>query len=239
MATPTPSKPHIAADLLARAHPPEIASRIFTEKVKLRPLHLKPSDDVHPNARAYRRAVRLRAEETAKKRRKPKPLTAREKRATGIYDIPKEQRKYAIFKPLNKLWLGYIHEVLGDGRPVAPGIAAKLVSADYHGAEMEVVRSRCVSRVGVKGIVTKDTKFTFEIITLHDELKIIPKEHTVFRIHVPELNSKAEEGKQGGQSMEAVTKKKNLIFELHGDQFQHRSVDRANKKFKPHFLPDL
>jgi ribonuclease P protein subunit POP4 len=29
------------------------------------------------------------------------------------------------------------------------------------------------------------------------------------------------------------------VFELHGNQFIHRAADRANKKFKSHFLPDL
>lgn len=48
---------------------------------------------------------------------------------------------------------------------------SKLVSADYHGAEVEVVRSRCAGRVGAKGIVVRDTKFTFVIVTEEDEMK--------------------------------------------------------------------
>lgn len=48
---------------------------------------------------------------------------------------------------------------------------AKLVSADYHGAEVEVVRSRSFGRVGLKGIVVRDTKFTFVIVTAKDEVK--------------------------------------------------------------------
>ena len=31
----------------------------------------------------------------------------------------------------------------------------------------------------------------------------------------------------------------NLIFELHGSQFEHRATDRATKKFKQKHLPDL
>jgi ribonuclease P protein subunit POP4 len=46
-----------------------------------------------------------------------------------------------------------------------------LTSADYHGALVEVVRSRCVSRVGVRGIVVRDTKSTFEIVTPKNQLK--------------------------------------------------------------------
>jgi ribonuclease P protein subunit POP4 len=109
------------------------------------------------------------------------------------------------------------------------GAGPILVSADYHGALVEVVRSRCVSRVGLKGIVVKDTKFTFEIVTEKDVVKAVPKEHTVFRFEVPfEENVKDAEGQ-----------KKPLVFEIHGSQFQSRAPDRANKKFRLHLDPDL
>lgn len=77
----------------------------------------------------------------------------------------------------------YMQEVLGiekstnatnNGRPLTisgPAHGSKLVSADYHGAEVEVVRSRCAGRVGVKGIVIRDTKFTFVIVTEKDVVK--------------------------------------------------------------------
>lgn len=231
----TGTKAHIAAHLLSLAHPPDRAGEIFKDKVKLRPLHLKPGEGQTPDARDYRRTVRLRAEEKKKRKRKPQPLSAREKRETGLHTIPQAQRKYSIFEPLNKLWIGYIHEVLGPGRPVTGLVAAKLASADYHGAQIEVSRSRCSSRVGVRGIVVKDTKYTFEVITRSNEIKVLPKEHTVFRFEVPEQQPVVEEGAMGVDSKP----EKNLIFEIHGDQFQLRSVDRANKKFKQHFLPDI
>jgi ribonuclease P protein subunit POP4 len=88
------------------------------------------------------------------------------------------------------------------------------------------VRSRCVSRVGVQGIVVKDSKFAFEIITSGNSLKLVPKEHTIFKFVVP------RPGNEGGEG-------KDLVFELHGDQFIYRAADRANRKFKGHFLPDL
>ena len=53
--------------------------------------------------------------------------------------------------------------------PAAAG--PMLVSADYHGAILEVVRSRCVDRVGIRGIVVKDSKFTFEMVTRSNVLK--------------------------------------------------------------------
>jgi len=80
------------------------------------------------------------------------------------------------------MWCEYVREILGmstqtdiDGKfkaHVSPTTAGPmLASADFHGAMIEVVRSRCVSRVGLKGIVLKDTKYTFELITEQNELK--------------------------------------------------------------------
>ncbi len=53
----------------------------------------------------------------------------------------------------------------------ANSIGAKLATADYHGAELTVVRSRCMGMVGLAGIVVRDTKFTFQIVTKKNELK--------------------------------------------------------------------
>jgi ribonuclease P protein subunit POP4 len=227
----------ITQSLLSRAHSPTSTTRIFTEKIKNRPLLLKPTE---PSTDA-RHQRRLQRAQLAKRRKKlkPKPLSAREKRATCIYEIPKSEQRYEVFEPLNKLWIAYVQEVLGENCvPVESAAVAKLVSADFHGAELEVVRSRCVSRVGLRGIVVRDSKFVFQVVTRGNELKTVPKEHTVFKFEIPRPGS-AEAVDSEPSKWEGESGKKNLVFELHGDQFQHRAVDRANKKFKTHFLPDL
>ncbi len=163
---------HIAHELLSRAFPSEDADRIFAEKVKQKPLFLRPTDSEVTDARELRRRERTRKQAFLRKKQKPRPLSAKQKRALCIYDIPKEAQKYSIYEPLHAMWVGYIQEVLGENcTPVSSQSAAKLVSADFHGAKLEVVRARCVSRVGVKGIVVKDTKFTFEVITEKNEIK--------------------------------------------------------------------
>ena len=53
----------------------------------------------------------------------------------------------------------------------ANSAGSKLASADYHGAEVTVVRSRCMGMVGLGGIVVRDTKFTFQVVTRKNELK--------------------------------------------------------------------
>ena len=74
------------------------------------------------------------------------------------------------------MWLGYMREILGikEGERfymTAQSAGSKLASADFHGAEVTVVRSRAIGMLGLKGIVVKDTRFTFQVITTRNELK--------------------------------------------------------------------
>ena len=172
------SSTHIAQTLLGQAHPPAAAAALFSDKILHKPLHLRPTspDPSSQDACAKRRIQRLRKKEKAQRHQRPKPLSAKAKRISGIYDIPDDQKKYDIYVPLHSMWLGYMREVLGlkegeKGFITARSAGSKLVSADYHGAEVTVVRSRCVGMVGLTGIVVRDTKFTFQVITKKNELK--------------------------------------------------------------------
>lgn len=223
METTTPQE--VTQNLLARAHSPNSVSRIYTEKIQHRTLHLRPSSPPPAtlNARAARR--KIRDGKKARGKARPKPLSSRERRKLGLYDIPKQGQKYDIYKPLYDLWQGYAREILGgDLYRGGTEAAAKLASAELHGAQAEVVRSRCSGRVGIKGIIVRDRKFVIEIITEKNKLKMVPKEGTTFRIEVNAAH--------GGNS-------KPFAFEVLGDKFMHRSADRANRKFKQHFLPNL
>ncbi|SLM40283.1 ribonuclease p complex subunit [Lasallia pustulata] len=240
--TDSPSTSHIARTLLSRAHPPTTANTIFTTKVLQKPLHLRPTspDSTSQDARTQRRLLRLRKTAHANRKQKPRPLSAKEKRALGVYDIPASARKYDLYVSLHKLWVGYMWEILGlkegearGGYVTVQGQGSKLASADFHGAEVQVVRSRCVGRVGCEGIVVKDTKFTFEVITKNNELKTIPKEYTVFRFEIPQPRGESRDSEDAGK------KPINLVFELHGSQFMNRATDRATRKFKQRNLSNL
>ncbi|KAI0837847.1 ribonuclease P protein subunit p29 [Hypoxylon sp. FL0890] len=232
MASNTNNNQSLTHELLLRAHSPDTTNRIFAEKIQHRPLFLKPTSPPPSNARDARRKARAEKQKRAKAL-KPKPLSARQRRKLGLYEVPKEGQKYSVFEPLNRLWLGYIREILGSELySGGQGAAAKLSAADFHGAEVEVSRSGCPSRVGIRGIVIKDTRFVFEIITRNDQVKTVPKEGTLFRISVPPAQEQMKEGA-------TAQDRRPFTFEIHGDQFQHRSADRANKKFKPHFLKNL
>ncbi|KAF0331855.1 ribonuclease P protein subunit p29 [Colletotrichum asianum] len=230
-----PSNQPMTQALLARAHSPDTANRIFTDKIQYRPLYLRPSSPPPSNPRSARRKAREEAKR--KQKLKPKPLSARDRRRRGLHDVPRDGQKYAIFEPLHRLWLGYIEEVLGsEVYGGGSGAAAKLTAAEFHGAEVEVSRSSCPSRVGIKGIVIKDSKFSFEIITRRNEMKIVPKEGTWFKVEIPveepspsaDTDAPAEEGTP-----------RRFVFEVLGDQFLMRGADRANKKFKNHYLKNI
>ena len=169
---------HAAQSLLEKSHPAEEAAAIFRERVLHKPLHLRPTspDPTSQDARAQRRTQRLRKESKAKRRKHIKPLSAKEKRITGVYDVPNSAREYSLYVPLHQMWLGYMAEILGleEGKSIFVTAQSKgsiLAGADYHGAELTVVRSRCAGLVGLTGIVVRDTKFTFQMITAKDELK--------------------------------------------------------------------
>jgi len=259
---------HVAQTLLNQAHPSAVAATIFTDKVLHKPLRLRPSspDPNSKDARAKRRLQRLHKKERLQRRQKPKPLSAKEKRITGIYDILDNARKYEIYVPLHKMWLGYMWEILGmkegeDSFITAQSAGSKLGSADYHGADIRVVRSRCVGMVGLAGIVVKDTKFTFQVITKKDELKsarllqqsklaherlltcfpAIPKRHTVFQFDIPQPRSNREQiqGSQDITERDVEIQPHALVFELHGSQFEIRPTDRATKKLKQRRMDDL
>ncbi|KAI8170871.1 hypothetical protein K4K49_006398 [Colletotrichum sp. SAR 10_70] len=230
-----PSNQPMTQALLARAHSPDTVNRIFTDKIQYRPLYLRPSSPPPSNPRSARRKAREEAKR--KQKLKPKPLSARDRRRRGLHDVPRDGQKYAVFEPLHRLWLGYIEEILGsEVYGGGSGAAAKLTAAEFHGAEVEVSRSSCPSRVGIKGIVIKDSKFSFEVITRKNEMKIVPKEGTWFKVEIPvkepspsaDTDAPAEEGTP-----------RRFVFEVLGDQFLMRGADRANKKFKNHYLKNI
>lgn len=227
MAAPQP----MTQELLARAHPPESVTRIFNEKIQHRTLHLRRSSPPPAalNARNARRKIRLEAKEKQKQR--PKPLSSRQRRSLGLHDVPATGQSYDIYEGLNKLWIGYARELLGrEIYTGGTGAAAKLASAELHGATAEVVRSRCAGRVGIKGIIVRDRKFVMEIVTRKRGVKVVPKDGTTFKIEVPA----PADGAAADSGAEQV-----FAFEVHGDQLMLRSADRANRKFKQHFLKNL
>lgn len=99
---------------------------------------------------------------------------------------------------------------------------ASWAAMDLHGALVEVVRSRAVDRVGLKGIVVKETRAVLVLVTEKGEGKTVPKEFTVFGVTIP--------GKQQGEEKR---------LELLGNQMMFRAAERAGRKFKAKAMLDL
>ena len=257
----TPTTP--AHALVARAHSPSSAARIYTDKIATKPLLLQPT--THTDKRALRRHIRERKKQhhTRKQAKKGnKPLSAKEKRRLGIYrlrrdevrgptrkvdgadedDLKKEREtNWEVWKGLNELWNGYMLEVLGYTRngSLTPGWERKevnaqnqggvLVSCDLHGAWVEVVRSRDQGRVGVKGVVVRETKFQIVVVGERGGWWCVPKRGCVFAVTV-RLPRREGDGEEGGRK---------VVFEIVGRLFEYRPVERANRKFKWRAVDDV
>ena len=138
------------------------------------------------------------------------------------------------------------------------------------GEQHQIRLSVLDNRVGLRGFVVKDAKFSFEIVTPGGGVKVVPKEGTVFRVRIPMAGEgvQGEEGVEGeggrmvvdsvvddqqGEGAKSGDGRRtprhkdgyrkddptDFVFDIHGDQFRLRSADRANRKYKQHFLKNL
>ncbi|XP_075930214.1 ribonuclease P protein subunit p29 isoform X2 [Petromyzon marinus] len=87
-----------------------------------------------------------------------RPLSSRERRRLGLFDIrPENQRR-------------------------SEQIQMKMLKADLHGAIITVEKSKCPTYVGTTGIMIQELKNVFKIITKDDKLKVIPKRKSIFAV---------------------------------------------------------
>lgn len=56
-----------------------------------------------------------------------------------------------------------------------------LLKADFHFSEVKVIESSNPLLIGINGIIIRDNKFTFKIITKENKVKTIPKSVSVFQ----------------------------------------------------------
>lgn len=127
-----------------------------------------------------------------------------------------------------------------------------LASADFHGMEVEVVRCADVARVGLRGIVVRETRSTLTIVcsekeskpeklkgvddlgegVLIDKVRMILKKGATFRVCItlPQQEMKSEEDTGDGEVAQRATRE--VVFELNGSMLEIRPADRSSKKFK-------
>ncbi|KAL0818117.1 hypothetical protein ABMA28_008643 [Loxostege sticticalis] len=157
------------------------------------------------------------------KKKKIRNLTRKEKKSLGFYSIPRHSVKYADVEPMNAIWLEYITNMLDLDKEI-PELNSKswetftqtLYKADFHGSILEVVRSKCPSYVGKKGICIMDTRNTFKIVSKDNTVTTLPKRDCVFDMYL-----------------------KKIKVTLFGKHLCVRPAERSTKKFKTQLLPDL
>ncbi|XP_026149019.1 ribonuclease P protein subunit p29 [Mastacembelus armatus] len=150
--------------------------------------------------------------------KRAKGLNARQKRAMKVFQIKPEHQRYELFLPLHELWKQYIIDLCNGLKPTSSPqfVQQKLLKADFHGAIITVVRSKCPSYVGTTGILVQEFKHVFKIITKEDKLKVIPKRNSVFAVEV-----------------------NGFVSHIYGSRFEQRASERSAKKFKVRGTIDL
>lgn len=136
-----------------------------------------PSSDINHLDKELKRSFifgKYRNSVPKKQSRQKKTLNRKQKKALGLYAIPQKSIKYEDMEIIHDLWKQYMAAYLNITSTFRlPSIEEKswesfsllLVKADYHGALMTIVRSRCTNLVGKKGICIMDTKNTFKIVS--------------------------------------------------------------------------
>ncbi|KPI93165.1 PREDICTED: ribonuclease P protein subunit p29 [Papilio xuthus] len=169
--------------------------------------------------------AKKKSKDTKKKQSKKKSqtLTRKEKKAMGFYNIPRNGVRYNDVLPMNDIWEGYISELLELDKPVPEcnskcweHFAQTLYRADFHGSLLEVIRSKCPSYVGKKGICIMDTRNTFKIVSINNVVTTIPKRECVFDMYINDM-----------------------VITFFGKHLCIRPAERSTKKIKCVMHPDL
>ncbi|CUV04918.1 unnamed protein product [Cryptosporidium hominis] len=146
----------------------------------------------------------------------------------GFFDIAREIKlrklSYSHFIPLHQLWKQYIKGLI-ESNSVHSGangamrtrggiklsqLSQNLSQADLHGSMISVISSRNKSCVNIQGIVVKETKETFVIISADDKVRTILK----------------------GQSIFGIVISNNYLVTIYGSQLCYHPYERIKHKFR-------
>ncbi|CAK92903.1 unnamed protein product (macronuclear) [Paramecium tetraurelia] len=111
------------------------------------------------------------------------PLKSGLNRQLKIFKRDLGNLSYAAVSKLNNLWRLYIEDLLSKEQQ-ADSKFQRLLRADFHGALIQIVYSKCKTYEGQEGIVVREKKKSFIIIKENDQLSVIEKENTIFLLPV-------------------------------------------------------
>ncbi|XP_012266877.1 ribonuclease P protein subunit p29 [Athalia rosae] len=154
-------------------------------------------------------------------------LTNRKRIALGLNELKNGiNLEYKDALALNEMWLEYMRQMLDvhdfTDLPETPVkskfeiMGQHMIKADFHGAKITVVRSKCPSLVNISGIILQDTKCTFRVLGEDNILRTIPKDTSVFKIQLGSVN-----------------------LQLFGKKLCYRPAERSVKKVKTTYISDL
>ena len=98
-----------------------------------------------------------------------------------------------------------------------------MTKADFSGAHIKIVKSKNnVALEGTQGLIVRETARTFIMIQSDDQVKVIPKEASVFQFKLP-------------ASITSQNKSKSLAVNIWGDNILYKGSERSKIKFKDKF----
>ncbi|KAK4396321.1 hypothetical protein Sango_1468700, partial [Sesamum angolense] len=102
-------------------------------------------------------------------KRSKKHMSIKQHKRSGSFDLPKEFHNFALFKPMHEKWKSYVVQLLKIvGKDQLPQC---FLNADLHGAIILVVQCKVPAYVGIHGIMVRETKETFGIITQDNKFR--------------------------------------------------------------------
>lgn len=118
-----------------------------------------------------------------------------------IFEINEGEIKFKDMIPIHMMWKEYMRDLVGnvsqltekDQKPksnesiitLRTGLLLKVLKADLHGAIISVFESKSC-QVGLEGIIVKESRQTFTIITPDDRLKTLSKANMTFLLKLPD-----------------------------------------------------
>ncbi|XP_022842054.1 uncharacterized protein LOC111365751 [Olea europaea var. sylvestris] len=122
--------------------------------------------------------TRIQALQSRSKRSK-KHMSLKQLKKCGSFNLPHESCSFETLKPLHnrlKLYIQQRVKNVGENQ-----LAQCLLNVNLLGAVIQVVQSKIVSCSGMCGIIVRETKETFGIITEDNKFRVLPKKLSIFK----------------------------------------------------------
>ncbi|KAL1549479.1 ribonuclease P [Salvia divinorum] len=113
-------------------------------------------------------------------KRSEKHMSLKQHISIGTFDLLKTFLNFDIFKPMHEKWKSYMQKLLKIAGKEQ--VAQCFLNVDLHGAIILVVQCKIAAYVGLHGIMVRETKETFGIVTQDSKFKVVPKKFSVFML---------------------------------------------------------